>query len=156
MENVFCYDTKIGNLTFVEKDGEIVRIEFGEKNIPDASIGESDCIKNAYKEICEYLEGKRKSFSIKINPQGTEFQKKVWNSLTQIPYGETRSYKDISIACENKNASRAVGMANNKNPIPIIIPCHRVIGADGSLTGYAGGLDMKTQLLKIESNYKND
>ena len=83
-------------------------------------------------------------------PQGTDFQKRVWEALIQIPYGETRTYKEIAAAAGNPKASRAVGMANNRNPIPIIIPCHRVIGTNGSLTGYAGGLKVKEYLLKLE------
>lgn len=106
-----------------------------------------------YKEIMEYLNGKRKSFDIKYEINGTEFQKKVWKELTNIPYGETRSYKEIAVAVGNPKASRAVGMANNKNPISIIVPCHRVIGSDGKLVGYAGGLDMKRALLNLEKKY---
>ena len=85
-----------------------------------------------------------------LEVKGTEFQKKVWNELLKIPYGQTKSYKDIAIAIENERASRAVGMANNKNPIPIIIPCHRVIGSTGKLVGYAGGVNVKEKLLNIE------
>ena len=85
-----------------------------------------------------------------LHPNGTEFQIKVWKALTEIPYGETRSYKDIAISIGNEKACRAVGMANNKNPIPIIIPCHRVIGANKKLVGYAGGLDLKERLLDLE------
>ena len=106
-----------------------------------------------YKEIMEYLNGKRKSFDIKYEINGTEFQKKVWKELTNIPYGETRTYKEIAVAVGNPKASRAVGMANNKNPIAIIVPCHRVIGSDGKLVGYAGGLDMKRTLLNLEKKY---
>lgn len=106
-----------------------------------------------YKEIMEYLNGKRKSFDIKYEINGTEFQKKVWKELTNIPYGETRSYKEIAVAVGNPKASRAVGMANNKNPIAIIVPCHRVIGSDGKLVGYAGGLDMKKALLTLEKKH---
>ena len=103
-----------------------------------------------YNEIMEYLNGKRKSFDIKYQMNGTEFQKKVWKELTKIPYAETRTYKEIAVAVGNPKASRAVGMANNKNPISIIVPCHRVIGSDGKLVGYAGGLDMKKALLDLE------
>ena len=106
-----------------------------------------------YNEVMEYLNGKRKSFDIKYEINGTEFQKKVWKELTNIPYGETRTYKEIAVAVGNPKASRAVGMANNKNPIAIIVPCHRVIGSDGKLVGYAGGLDMKRALLTLEKKY---
>lgn len=103
-----------------------------------------------YEEVMEYLSGKRKAFDFTYELNGTAFQKKVWEELTHIPYGETRTYKEIAIAIKNPKASRAVGMANNKNPISIVIPCHRVIGSDSKLTGYAGGLDMKKALLDLE------
>ncbi|QSH40217.1 methylated-DNA--[protein]-cysteine S-methyltransferase [Lentisphaerota bacterium ZTH] len=102
------------------------------------------------RQIKEYFEGKRTSFSIKTNPAGSEFQKRVWQALAEIPYGEVRSYKDIAKTVGNSKACRAVGMANSKNPLPLIIPCHRVIGADGKLTGFAQGLDIKEKLLKLE------
>lgn len=118
--------------------------------------GTSDCGKKTeftdlvYEEVMEYLSGKRKAFDFTFELDGTDFQKKVWKELTKIPYGETRTYKEIAVAVGNPKASRAVGMANNKNPISIVIPCHRVIGSDGKLTGYAGGLDMKKALLDLE------
>jgi methylated-DNA-[protein]-cysteine S-methyltransferase len=99
-----------------------------------------------------YFSGKLKSFDIKLAPEGTEFQKSVWKALCEIPYGETRSYKDIAVSIGKPKAYRAVGLANNRNPIAIIVPCHRVIGADGKITGYAGGLDVKEFLLKLEEN----
>lgn len=102
------------------------------------------------RELQEYFEGKRKEFTVPLAMEGTEFQKKVWNALLKIPYGQTCSYKEIAIQIGSPGACRAVGMANNRNPIPILVPCHRVIGADGRLTGYAGGLDMKEKLLKLE------
>jgi len=93
-------------------------------------------------------------FDFKYDLQGTDFQKKVWHALEQIPYGETRSYKDIATAIGNAKASRAVGMANNRNPITIAVPCHRVIGSSGKLVGYAGGLEMKEKVLELESKNK--
>jgi len=108
----------------------------------------------AYKQIREYFEGKRKIFDLPLLLMGTEFQKKVWNALSKIPYGETRSYKQIAIEIGNNKASRAIGMANNKNPIIIVIPCHRVIGVNGKLVGYGGGLDRKEAFLKLESKNK--
>ena len=103
-----------------------------------------------YEEVMEYLSGKRKAFDFTFELDGTDFQKKVWEELTHIPYGETRTYKEIAIAIGNPKASRAVGMANNKNPVSIVVPCHRVIGSDGKLVGYAGGVDMKKALLDLE------
>jgi methylated-DNA-[protein]-cysteine S-methyltransferase len=105
-------------------------------------------------ELNEYISGNRKVFSVKLNLQGTEFQKKIWNELIKIPYGKLYTYKQIATLVGNENASRAVGMANNKNPIPIIIPCHRVIGSNGKLVGYAGGLKLKEQLINHECRYK--
>lgn len=103
-----------------------------------------------FQEITEYLLGNRKSFTFSYELQGTPFQKQVWEELLRIPYGETRSYKDIAIAIGNEKACRAVGLANNKNPLIILVPCHRVIGSDGKLVGYGGGLDMKERLLQLE------
>ncbi len=107
---------------------------------------------NAFTQLSEYFQGQRKAFNLPYKLNGTPFQNKVWMALCDIPYGETRSYKDIAIAVGNEKASRAIGMANNKNPIHIIVPCHRVIGSSGKLVGYAGGLDMKEFLLEMESN----
>lgn len=101
-------------------------------------------------QLDEYFQGKRKSFSIPLNPSGTPFQKKCWDMLLTIPYGQTRSYKEIAAAIGNEKACRAVGMANHRNPISILIPCHRVIGANGALIGYGGGLPAKEYLLKLE------
>lgn len=101
-------------------------------------------------QIKEYLNGSLKTFNVKLNPDGTEYQKKVWQTLTTIPFGETRSYKDIAILMGNEKASRAIGSANGKNPIPIIIPCHRVIGTNGKLTGFAFGLEVKKKMINHE------
>jgi len=119
-------------------------------SIKDMNICETELLKEASRQLAEYLDGFRKTFDLPLNPQGTEFQKKVWNALCDIPYGEIRSYKQIAEAVGNPKASRAVGMANNRNPIMIFIPCHRVIGSNGSLVGYGGGLDMKEKLLSLE------
>lgn len=105
-------------------------------------------------QLQEYFDGKRKVFDLRLNPEGTDFQKKVWNALLEIPYGKTVSYLDLSKRLGDVKAIRAVANANGKNPIWIIIPCHRVIGSDGSLTGYAGGLNRKQWLLEHESPYK--
>ena len=116
---------------------------FGEISIEDSNIIETKLIKETYNQIEEYLNKKRKQFDLPLQLQGSEFQIKVWNELRNIPYGDTCSYKDIAIKIGNEKASRAVGMANNRNKIAILVPCHRVIGADGNLTGYAGGLEIK-------------
>lgn len=102
-------------------------------------------------QLSEYFNQERKIFNLTLNPQGTPFQKQVWKRLEKIPFGQTKYYGQIAEEIGNPKASRAIGMANNKNPIPIIIPCHRVIGKNGTLTGFASGLDIKQQLLNIES-----
>ena len=140
----------VGAVT-VFSDGEaIVGIRFGNLggDEPDAVISE------AIRQLGEYFDGKRKSFELPLKPCGTPFQESVWRALRDIPYGETRAYGDIAKSVGNEKACRAVGMANNKNPIAIVIPCHRVIGADGSLTGYAAGTDIKKFLLELENNNK--
>lgn len=104
----------------------------------------------ARQQLIEYFNDQRTDFDLKLNPEGTDFQKVVWRELSKIPYGEIRSYKDIAKALGKPNASRAVGTANGRNPIPIIVPCHRVIGSNGKLAGFAFGLSAKQQLLDLE------
>jgi methylated-DNA-[protein]-cysteine S-methyltransferase len=118
-------------------------------------IKETDILKEASSQLHEYLQGKREVFNLPLAPKGTPFRKSVWKCLCEIPYGETKSYKDIAKAIGNEKACRAVGQANNKNPIPIFIPCHRVIGTNGSLIGYRTGLQTKKLLLEIEKKYGN-
>jgi methylated-DNA-[protein]-cysteine S-methyltransferase len=155
MKNLFFYDTPVGEIGIAEENCAVTNIFFeGEKINIDADIKETKALIEAAAQISEYLMGKRKTFSIELAPKGTEFQTKVWKALLSIPYGETRSYKEIAAATGNEKACRAVGMANNKNPIPIIIPCHRVIGSNGSMVGYAGGLETKKFLLNLENKIK--
>ena len=150
---VTCYyQTKIGRIKIAQEGDAIVEI-----NVTDSvkkSEKETPLIKKTIKEIEEYFEGKRKFFDIPISIKGTEFQEKVWKALLKIPYGETKSYEDIAKMIGCPKGARAVGMANHNNKIIIIIPCHRVIGKNGKLIGYAGGLPVKEKLLQIESNYK--
>jgi len=110
-----------------------------------------DFFQDVILQLQAYLKGDLKAFNIKLNPQGTDYQKMAWHALSQIPYGETRTYKEQATTCGNPKASRAVGSANGKNPIPIIIPCHRVIASNGQLTGFAFGLDIKKKLLSLEN-----
>lgn len=140
-------ETPVGRM-YLCSDGEnITELKFG-----SCEDERSDAVtEKAKAELEEYFEGKRKSFSVPIKPEGTDFQKKVWRALCDIPYGETASYKEIAEKIGNAKACRAVGMANNRNPIAIIIPCHRVVGANGALTGYAGGIDKKEFLLRLEA-----
>jgi methylated-DNA-[protein]-cysteine S-methyltransferase len=109
------------------------------------------CLKEAVAQLNEYFEGKRRDFTFKLNPQGTEFQQKVWQELLKIPYGKTVTYMDQTKKLGDIKAIRAVASANGKNPLWIVVPCHRVVGADGSLTGYAGGLWRKKWLLEHEN-----
>ncbi|BFU93376.1 MAG: Methylated-DNA--protein-cysteine methyltransferase [Nitrospira sp.] len=107
------------------------------------------------RQLAEYFEGKRTTFEVPIRLRGTDFQKRVWQELLRIPYGQTRSYGELARAIGNRSASRAVGLANSKNPLSIIVPCHRVIGASGKLTGFAGGLNIKARLLGLEGAGKH-
>jgi len=150
MSNIFFYDTAIGRMTIEESDECVTYVHFGEVIRPDSTIIETDLLKRAGQQLKEYFEGTRFSFDLPLKMEGTEFQIKVWNALLQIPFGETRSYKQIAEAVGNPLGSRAVGNANNKNKISIIVPCHRVIGANGKLVGYEGGLDIKEKLLNLE------
>ena len=146
-------NSPLGFTKIVGDDDGIVSITVlnSEEKITDIIPVElEDCVF----QLQEYFDGKRKDFDIKLNPEGTDFQKKVWNQLLEILYGKTLSYLELSKQLGDVKAIRAVANANGKNPIWIIIPCHRVIGSDGSLTGYAGGLNRKQWLLEHESPYK--
>ena len=122
---------------------------------PARLASHQDGIFRLHQTLDEYFEGKLQTFSLNLSPQGTAFQRQVWDALLQIPYGETRSYQDIARTIGNPKAVRAVGGSNARNPIAIIIPCHRVIGASGKLTGYAGGLQYKRALLDLERNQQH-
>ena len=158
-KNIYFYETntpigKIGIAT-TENDSHITDLTWESdfenlKKENDFQIFETELIKQAKKQLFEYFERKRKIFDLPLLKEGTPFQISVWNALEKIPYGKTRSYKDIAIAIDNPKAVRAVGMANNRNKIAIFIPCHRVIGADGKLVGYGGGLHIKRFLLELE------
>jgi|LSQX01.3.fsa_nt_gb methylated-DNA-[protein]-cysteine S-methyltransferase len=140
-------DTQLGILEIVFDEEYILGVGFVNQK---QKASPSTLSKQAVKELGEYFEGKRKTFSLPLYMQGTEFQKQVWKALQDIPYGQTCSYKDIAVKIGKPNASRAVGQANNKNPLSILVPCHRVIGALGNLVGYGGGLNRKEWLLEME------
>lgn len=165
MKYYYEYETVIGKLCLVEEQQAITGLyllssplntEHRGKNSPGIATAtsgecrETPIIKKAYEQLSEYFAGARKEFELPLAPQGTEFQKKVWAELQEIPYGETRSYGEIAAAIGNPKACRAIGGANHNNPIMIMIPCHRVIGANGSMTGYGGGLPIKEYLLELE------
>ncbi len=146
-------DSKIGPLFIVVSAKALLGVFWKDQKIPKEKPDslEAKMLDKAEKQLGEYLSGKRKNFDIPFELEGTEFQKRVWAELQKIPYGETRSYKQIAAALKDPNASRAVGTANGKNPISLIIPCHRVINAGGKLGGYAGGLPIKRILLDLEA-----
>ena len=151
MEKVFFYDTPVGKLCIGEEDDSITRVTWSK--VPQEYIQEeTELILSCKIQLEEYFAGNRKQFDLPLAPKGTDFQKRVWKALTDIPYGETRTYGEIAAAVGSPKAARAVGMANNKNPIGILIPCHRVVGANGKLVGYAGGMEKKEFLLELERN----
>jgi len=150
---VYYYETILGKMRIAEENEVIVEIVLDKLNYPlkdDYEVKETPLIKQVMKEINEYFNGERKQFDFPFRLNGTEFQNKVWNSLCDIPYGETKTYKQIAEAIGSPKASRAVGLANNKNRLIIVVPCHRVIGSNGKMVGYAGGIDLKEKLLNIE------
>ena len=158
MNKVFIYkQTPVGDLVIGESEGFITYLLFStelkmnEMRKNNYVVEETSLIKKAKQQLDEYFAGARKDFDLPLKPSGTEFQMKVWEALKEIPYGETRSYQQIGGRIGCPKASRAVGQANNRNPISVIIPCHRVIGANGKLTGYGGGIDIKEKLLALES-----
>lgn len=158
MRYVYFYNTgikELGILGIGATEDKITDLffEYEIENIKKSSnyiIKETTLIKKAASQLFEYLNEKRRDFNLPLLKEGTDFQISVWNELLKISYGETRSYKDIAIAINNKKAVRAVGMANNRNKIPIFIPCHRVIGSNKKLVGYGGGLEIKEFLLNLE------
>jgi methylated-DNA-[protein]-cysteine S-methyltransferase len=146
------YPTPIGVLEIIGTEEAISSIMFAEQDVVVHSLKEETpaVLKDCYGQMDEYFKGERREFSFPYTSIGTEFQKSVWNALTTIPYSETGSYKDIAISIGNEKAIRAVGSANGKNKLSIVVPCHRIIGTNGKLTGYAGGLWRKEWLLEHE------
>ncbi len=154
MNYFYIYKIKENYIKISYDIDKIIGIDFV-NNIKDKGI-ETELTKLVYCQLLEYFDGNRKSFDFPYELKGTEFQKKVWLALLNIPYGQTASYKDIARIIGDEKASRAVGNANNKNPIAIIVPCHRVIGTNGKLVGYAGGLHIKEMLLNLEKNFNEE
>ncbi len=149
-------DSLVGPLTVVSDESAVTAIHFGDF-VPDGAAfseptdsGWPEVLRQAARELTEFFAGTRRTFTVPLAPVGTPFQQQVWRALQTIPYGATCSYREIACAVGRPAACRAVGMANHCNPIPIIIPCHRVVGADGRLTGYASGLAIKSRLLQLE------
>lgn len=146
------FESPIGWIKIVGDENYIYEVDFVEKKETEQDM--TGILYQCIKELEEYFKGIRQTFSVPLKMEGTEFQKKVWKELCTVNYGETASYKDMAIQIGNPNASRAVGGANNKNPIGIIVPCHRIIGANKKLVGYAGGIDKKEWLLNHEIENK--
>ncbi len=154
MKSVWYYDYPIGRIGIAEENGALCHVFLsGSKILTGFSTAQTPLIQEAARQLGEYFDGRRKEFDLPLSLHGTEFQQSVWEALQAIPVGETRSYKEIAVQIGNPRASRAVGTANNRNPVIIIIPCHRVVGQDGSLTGYVGGLPVKQYLLELEKRY---
>ena len=149
------YQSPVGNLTLQCSETGLLGAWFDKQKTAPNELGveskEHPILQQAVKEYEEYFNGSRLVFDVATDAQGTEFQKQVWAMLKTIPFGQTWSYQALALAINNPKAVRAVGMANGKNPLSIIVPCHRVIGKNGKLTGYAGGIDNKQFLLKHES-----
>lgn len=140
----------VGELTLGQTGEALSHLLFGHAELPGAVEGATPLLAEAKKQLEEYFAGARREFTLPLAPEGTEFQMRVWRALLDIPYGETRCYQQVAEMAGSPKAYRAAGMANHNNPISIFIPCHRVVGKDGSLTGYGGGLEVKRFLLALE------
>lgn len=151
MKYYFKYASPIGDIYLLEEKGELLELAYhGLKNKEEMEERKTEVLQEAKRQLDLYFEGKLRKFDLPLNPRGTDFQKKVWRALLSIPYGETRAYGEIAKQIGHGKAARAIGRANHANPIAIIIPCHRVIGKDRKMVGYAGGLDVKITLLELE------
>ncbi len=153
MKHTAYIKTVLGPIKISEVDGFITELLFVKDTNEISGKQKTHLLEEAEKQIKEYLDGTSRRFDLPLAAKGSEFQKAVWEALHRIPYGETRSYKQIATMIGRPDASRAVGMANGKNPILLLTPCHRVVGSDGKLTGYAAGLEIKEQLLELEVTY---
>jgi len=155
MKYIKKMNTKIGTISIIEEDNVIIAVEINKKvKYDEIQVKDTPILKETEKQLKEYLEGTRKNFTVPLNPKGTKFMKEVWTALQEIPYGEIRTYRQIAERIGKPKAARAVGMANHRKPIPIMIPCHRVIGANGKLVGYALGIERKEFLLRLEKEEK--
>lgn len=153
MKKAYCYELPLGRVLIAENETGISDLRLiGDRDpIPSQMFREETVlIRQAADQLLEYLNGERTEFSVLLSPEGTEFQLKVWNALKTIPYGTTTTYREIAEKIGSPTAYRAIGAANGKNPIWIMLPCHRVIASDGSLSGYAGGVEVKKKLLLLE------
>jgi len=149
----WMFETPLGPMGLGEENGALVRVYLPGQPIPRLMPHKTPLLERAEGQILEYLHGQRQVFDLPLSPAGTPFQRKVWTALRDIPYGATESYGSIARRVGCPGGARAVGVANHNNPLPILIPCHRVVGVKGQLTGYAGGLALKQALLALEKNY---
>lgn len=153
MKAIYKYDGPLGTYALEEQNGLLTRLWLGDRMalLPgETEISETPLLKEAHRQLTAYFAREQKQFDLPIAPEGTPFQLKIWKLLQEIPYGTTITYGELACRSGDIKASRAVGMANSRNPLPILIPCHRVIGSGGKLTGYTGGLNIKIGLLQIE------
>lgn len=150
--NTLTVDSPIGPLQLVSNGSALIEIRFADRHREETHTGSGadPALRGGARQLGEYFAGQRRHFDLPLAAGGTAFQQRVWRALVAIPYGETRSYRDIAVHIGRIRAVRAVGAANGRNPLPIVVPCHRVVGSDGTLTGFAGGLALKRQLLELE------
>ena len=153
MKTVMRVETPVGETWLAQPGAALAELRLPGERAPEGEIGQTPLLLEAARQLREYFEGTRAAFELPLNPEGTAFQKAVWAELMKIPAGETRTYGDIARAIKKPNASRAVGSANHHNPLPVFIPCHRVIGSGGALVGYGGGLPLKRELLELEERF---
>jgi methylated-DNA-[protein]-cysteine S-methyltransferase len=150
MMNVTYIETPVGFLKAEEQNGFLTELDFTRSKNAEACSNGSAVLNETERQLREYFSGERKSFDLPLRAEGTDFQKAVWNALREIPYGEAKTYGQVAAAVGRPGAARAVGSACHDNPIAVVIPCHRVLGSSGKLTGYGGGLDKKELLLDLE------
>ncbi len=153
MRYVMRVDSPVGELWLVQDGDALTELKLPGDAAPEGEPGETPLLREAALQLAEYFEGRRAAFDLPLKPEGTGFRQAVWAALLKIPAGKTASYGDIARAIGKPKASRAVGSANHANPLPVFIPCHRVIGSGGALVGYGGGLDLKEKLLELEAKY---
>ena len=150
---LIIFDTPVGQMALAEEGDALTHLWLPGQGYPRIAVHETELLGEGKRQLLEYLSGLRRNFSLPLRPQGTEFQREVWRSLEDIPYGETITYGELARRVGRPKAVRAVGQANHRNPLSIFIPCHRVVGANGSLTGYGGGLELKQSLLDLERSH---
>lgn len=156
MKHIYFYDTPVGSLRIMDNGSAITLITFAVEDslVPRKAVEEeTPLIAVAAAQLMEYFEGRRREFDFPTEVGGTDFQRRVWQELCRIPYGQTRTYKQVAEAIGCPKGFRAIGMANNRNPIAVVVPCHRVVGSGGKLVGYAGGVDIKERLLQLEAHF---